>query len=266
MILRRVIAHFRKQEWTAIAIDFVIVVVGVFVGLQVNNWNTDQSNQKREAGILREIRADLLQDRQEIATGRELALIRISAANYTLEKMGKKVAVVRFPQIDNAIMRIAYDSPVPDSPPPDDRTRGALWAVVVSYYFPTPSTTALDTLLSSGGPGLIRDESIVRELQNYRLVLSGLAETHTGTLRPLRNDALRVGNAYGLASFGEIAETDFLKLVSENLELAATVESQLDWTVMHIALLDSVDERAATLLERLEQDIAKSSCASQPNA
>ena len=35
MILRRVIGHFRRQEWTAIAIDFVIVVVGVFVGIQV---------------------------------------------------------------------------------------------------------------------------------------------------------------------------------------------------------------------------------------
>ncbi len=39
MILRRVIDHFRKQEWTAIAIDFVIVVAGVFVGIQVSNWN-----------------------------------------------------------------------------------------------------------------------------------------------------------------------------------------------------------------------------------
>lgn len=39
MILRRIIAHFRKQEWTAIAIDFVIVVVGVFVATQVTDWN-----------------------------------------------------------------------------------------------------------------------------------------------------------------------------------------------------------------------------------
>ena len=31
MILRRIIAHFRKQEWTAIGIDFVIVVVGVYL-------------------------------------------------------------------------------------------------------------------------------------------------------------------------------------------------------------------------------------------
>jgi hypothetical protein len=39
MLLRRVIKHVRKQEWTAIAIDFVIVVVGVFIGIQAANWN-----------------------------------------------------------------------------------------------------------------------------------------------------------------------------------------------------------------------------------
>jgi hypothetical protein len=39
MLLRRVIQHVRKQEWTAIVIDFAIVVVGVFIGIQVSNWN-----------------------------------------------------------------------------------------------------------------------------------------------------------------------------------------------------------------------------------
>jgi hypothetical protein len=39
MLLRRVIEHVRKQQWTAIGIDFAIVVVGVFIGIQVSNWN-----------------------------------------------------------------------------------------------------------------------------------------------------------------------------------------------------------------------------------
>jgi hypothetical protein len=43
MILRRVIQHLLKQEWTAIGIDFLIVVVGVFVGLQANSWNEEKS-------------------------------------------------------------------------------------------------------------------------------------------------------------------------------------------------------------------------------
>ena len=39
MLLRRVIEHVKSQNWTAIALDFVIVVVGVFIGIQVSNWN-----------------------------------------------------------------------------------------------------------------------------------------------------------------------------------------------------------------------------------
>ncbi len=58
MILRRVIAHFRKQEWTAIAIDFVIVVVGVFVGVQVNGWVGDGVDRRREHGYLIALRDD----------------------------------------------------------------------------------------------------------------------------------------------------------------------------------------------------------------
>jgi hypothetical protein len=46
MILRRVIKHFRNQEWTAIFLDFLIVVVGVFVGLQVSNWNAAQATRQ----------------------------------------------------------------------------------------------------------------------------------------------------------------------------------------------------------------------------
>ena len=37
MILRRVIEHVRKQEWTAIGIDLVVVVIGVVIGIQVSN-------------------------------------------------------------------------------------------------------------------------------------------------------------------------------------------------------------------------------------
>ena len=50
MILRRVIQHFRKQEWTAIGIDFFIVVFGVFMGLQVSNWNETRQEFARGQG------------------------------------------------------------------------------------------------------------------------------------------------------------------------------------------------------------------------
>ncbi len=39
MILRRLATSIRKQDWFAVVIETLIVVLGVFLGLQVNNWN-----------------------------------------------------------------------------------------------------------------------------------------------------------------------------------------------------------------------------------
>lgn len=39
MLLRRFKTHFAEQNWTAIGVELVIVVIGVFMGLQVQNWN-----------------------------------------------------------------------------------------------------------------------------------------------------------------------------------------------------------------------------------
>ncbi|MEK7265024.1 MAG: hypothetical protein AAB227_02895 [Pseudomonadota bacterium] len=71
MILRRVIDHFRKQEWTAIGIDFLIVVLGVFVGLQVNNWNEARALYAREREQLVAVRADLEGDIAHIVARKE---------------------------------------------------------------------------------------------------------------------------------------------------------------------------------------------------
>ena len=59
MILRRVIEHVKNQQWTAIGIDFIIVVLGVFVGIQVANWNELRVEREREHLLLGELRAEL---------------------------------------------------------------------------------------------------------------------------------------------------------------------------------------------------------------
>ena len=42
MILRSVMGHVRDQNWFAVGIDFLIVIVGVFIGIQVANWNAER--------------------------------------------------------------------------------------------------------------------------------------------------------------------------------------------------------------------------------
>jgi hypothetical protein len=59
VILRRVIAHLRKQEWTAIGIDFLIVVVGVFVASLVTDWNIARENRHLEQEYLSRLHDEL---------------------------------------------------------------------------------------------------------------------------------------------------------------------------------------------------------------
>jgi hypothetical protein len=59
MILRRVMKHVRDQNWFAVAIDFLIVVTGVFIGIQVSNWNAERIASTREISYLQALGRDL---------------------------------------------------------------------------------------------------------------------------------------------------------------------------------------------------------------
>lgn len=59
MILRRVTRHVKDQNWFAVGLDFVIVVVGVFIGIQVANWNDERLENVRKVQIVEALIADL---------------------------------------------------------------------------------------------------------------------------------------------------------------------------------------------------------------
>jgi hypothetical protein len=58
MIFRHVREHVAHHNWFAVAIDLAIVVIGVFLGTQANNWN----QARLEGEQAREYRAMLIGD------------------------------------------------------------------------------------------------------------------------------------------------------------------------------------------------------------
>jgi hypothetical protein len=93
MILRRVIQHFRDQEWTAIAIDLVIVVVGVYIGIQAQAWNAARENREIERQYLwtlHDLLLDLVESNDDrVVAGRDrLSALREVAES--LETTGKQ--------------------------------------------------------------------------------------------------------------------------------------------------------------------------------
>ena len=59
MILRRVTQHVKGENWFAVGLDFVIVVVGVFIGIQVANWNEARLENIRKTQIVEALTTDL---------------------------------------------------------------------------------------------------------------------------------------------------------------------------------------------------------------
>jgi len=59
MILSRVIHHVKNQQWTAVFLDFVIVVAGVFIGVQLGNWNEARVERVAAAKFHERLLADM---------------------------------------------------------------------------------------------------------------------------------------------------------------------------------------------------------------
>ena len=144
MLFRRVRDHVIHQNWGAIAIDFLIVVAGVFVGTQVSNWNSDRLEQRRAQGYLARIQANL-QDDQAGMKG---------ALAYWAE-------VIRYGEA-----AIAYGD--------ESRLdRGSRWRTVLAFYqasqllpFKMDDTTYQE-LKSAGDLGLIPDAGLRNALAAY---------------------------------------------------------------------------------------------------
>lgn len=49
----------KDQNWFAVALDFIIVVVGVFFELQVSNWNEAKTFNKKETTLLYKLKKQM---------------------------------------------------------------------------------------------------------------------------------------------------------------------------------------------------------------
>lgn len=135
MLLRRIIEHVRTQNWTAVALDFFIVVVGVFIGTNVTNWNDARQLQERSQEYVMRLLSDL-----EIEYEYAKSINEYYAT-------AREASVVAF---DGLTGRSKYD----------DRTILINAFRATQYQWYETRRAAYDELVSSGDLGLIRDPKL----------------------------------------------------------------------------------------------------------
>ncbi|GLQ21677.1 DUF6090 family protein [Algimonas porphyrae] len=67
MILRRLSESLRRQDWITVLIEIGIVVIGLLIGLQINNWNEARADRAKEAAFLERLAVDVDRARGQLA-------------------------------------------------------------------------------------------------------------------------------------------------------------------------------------------------------
>lgn len=153
MIVSRVIEHLRKQHWTAVIIELAIVVVGVFIGLQVNNWNEERRDRAREVVYL-----------ESIATELDESIVSIQQSiGYSNDRSA----------LDELLIGAATDPEVVRADP-----GRFVFAITRGGYTHSPSIRGytFETIKSTGDLQIIRDRQLVLDLMKFYATVQGQSQ------------------------------------------------------------------------------------------
>lgn len=88
MILRRMADAIRKQDWTVVAIELVVVVVGILIGLQVDDWAERRKEAESFKEVLERVYTDLKKERYQFVRDFEELELQIRLAGQLLDDPG----------------------------------------------------------------------------------------------------------------------------------------------------------------------------------
>ncbi len=146
MILRRLSENIRSQNWFAVAVEFIIVVVGVFMGLQVQDWN--------------EVRKERIEERVLLLRLYEETSGLIAAQREELKGLSERADVLM------GVNPVLY-SQEPSRIISDEECANISASHV--YRRPPDELPVLDEMLSTGRFDVLQDKAIKKQLRSYVL-------------------------------------------------------------------------------------------------
>lgn len=85
MILNRIGTALRNQDWFVVILEVLIVVFGVFIGLQVDDWNSERQDKAASIEYISALQADVSADLDMLESLMDRVLGRRQAAQEVLD-------------------------------------------------------------------------------------------------------------------------------------------------------------------------------------
>ena len=246
MLLRSLTKHVTDQNWFAVFIDFLIVVVGVFIGIQVANWNADRQNITKEQVYLTRLNDELKVTIERLEGGSETFLTSVKALQLLLDSRNEYQKNPATYEADEDILKQAFEN----------MTKGRV---------PASSPAVFEEMVANGELTLIRNTKLRQalyefdEFANVSLhAWSTLRDQLLNAMKPtigiliyrakntnelnLSSDRtvadkfdlerlLTQSDLTGVLSYALEAQANQLNLVLRHLELARAIQTQLNESI-----------------------------------
>ncbi|MDT0596257.1 hypothetical protein [Glaciecola petra] len=212
MLLRRFMKHVDDQNWFAVGLDVLVVITGIFLGLQIAEWNDGRNNRNDAQDFLVRIHGELLA--AETASSR----VRVRRLNL-IDHLSDAVTVI----FDKDAKRLLEEE--------------HCFALATSHYYniAISDLPSLIELMSAGRVAIIENNKLRTELIAFQQSVGTLKENISISFRvghklPIHHPKLIRSEPYFNETLGEIQARyvcdlegmrlapSFLNMASENAD------------------------------------------------
>jgi hypothetical protein len=134
--------NLRKYFWYALG-EILLVVIGILIALQINNWNEERKMRERESFYLKELKVDFERNRMEAKSLVQFSKNQVANINLLLDSMNN----------------------------PDQVTDHTLWFTALNHAWFLPHPVFVDNawtqLQSTGNLTLIKNDTLIREIGDF---------------------------------------------------------------------------------------------------
>lgn len=244
MILRRIGERLRRQDWVAVGIELALVVAGVFLGIQVANWNDDRKERGAERAYLARIAGDATADAAALEEIIRVSETRMALLNDILPKASGRPLPTGF---DSARGHISIER-VPPIAPDDGSSPG------FSLFILTPledHRSGYDTMIATGAIADIRDREALERIQAYYGAVDALKHFE-GDLEHNRDKFVDAERAAGMSPVKPMSVDEITAALARDPAMLATAQNYWLYTNRHIKLTRDLQRQAKTLAEWLD--------------
>ncbi len=246
LLFQRFAPALRAQDWAAAAIEFVLVILGVFVGFQLTQWNDDRQDRAREVSLMLNVARDLRDDVTELDENLVNASSRMASLDRLLRLAGDWNPPAEFPS-SRFVIKVEQ---VPPFKPNSGYTIGIETFVLATY---DGNRFAYDALINADGPIVVRDQARLSDIQKYyasvdqlRTFEQGLTQTRFRLFDSMQTEGL---SAVDGSSFESVA-----LIVRRSPQLRAAIENYWLYTNRQVFVTRTLSSDATKLAGRIETE------------